>query len=388
MRPLSLLSTVAASARACRRCFQAPRLLSNPRVRNFGWLGALQGESWSVEQCLGAQFFGVRCGPVDNQGVFGALCGTLSAMDERLTAYSLAHHHGVFSWADAQRFCVTPKELAPWVANDEVLRIRRNAYILQEVWEGADTDDRQRLRVRSVIHSQPTWAASHQSAFVIHQLPLHEVDLRKFDVIAPVTRFREQAKVRRHPNKHLPPSVVVSDCAVMPLAWSIAQVALRDGHVPALVALDRALHEERVDLADLRTAGASLSQNVEEAKVIDRIVALSDAKCESVGETRTRVLLLDLGLAPRSQVVIHDHADHFVGRVDFLIDDRIVIEFDGAIKYEGDDRDEVLEQQEARERRLTALGYVVVRLDWLDLSNPAVVLAKILAARAVLNAAS
>lgn len=308
-------------------------------------------------------------------------------MDERLKAYAVAQG-GVFTWADAQRYCVTPRDLARWVADGSAVRVRRNAYIVGEDWEAADRDGRDRLRVRAVVTSQPSWAASHQCALVVQSLPLHAINVHRFDVAAPVSRCREQALVRRHPNRDLPAPVLVDGCRTLPAAWAITQVAIRDGPVPALVALDRALHEQRVELSDIRAAAASLASHIEEARAVDRILALADPRCESVGETRTRLLLLDLGFTPESQVVIRDRTGAFVGRVDFLIEGRIVVEFDGAIKYEGDDRDDVLQRQQAREQRLVSLGYAVVRLEWADLDQPAVVLARIVEARRGLMAAS
>ena len=65
---------------------------------------------------------------------------------------------------------------------------------------------------------------------------------------------------------------------------------------------------------------------------MERLLELADPKCESVGETRTRLLLHDLGHPARSQVALSD-ARGFVARVDFLVGDRIVVEFDGLMKY-------------------------------------------------------
>jgi very-short-patch-repair endonuclease len=308
-------------------------------------------------------------------------------MDPRLETHALAQG-GVFAWVDAQRYCVTPRRLAAWVADGSVIRVRRNAYILASAWHRESPDGRNRLRVRAVTASQASWAASHQSALAAHELPLHDVTLGWFDMAAPVSRYREQALVRRHPLRDLPPPVDVEGCRTMPIPYAVAQVALRDGLLPALVALDRALHGERTCLDDIRRAGDRLVHDSEETKVIDRLIALADPLCESVGETLTRVLLLDLGYAPRSQVVIRDTFGHFVGRVDFLIDERLVVEFDGAIKYEGEDAAEVLERQRAREARLVALGYVVVRLSWDQLRDAEVVMARIEAARAALAMAA
>lgn len=44
-----------------------------------------------------------------------------------------------------------------------------------------------------------------------------------------------------------------------------------------------------------------------------------DPLAESVGESRTRLVLDDLGMAQESQVVIRDALGVFVARVDFLV---------------------------------------------------------------------
>lgn len=79
-------------------------------------------------------------------------------------------------------------------------------------------------------------------------------------------------------------------------------------------------------------------------------------------------MLVDLGLHVRSQVDIHD-AQGFVGRVDFLVGERVIVEFDGMVKYGGADGRRALQAEKAREDRLRAAGYVVVRLVWSDLDD-------------------
>lgn len=62
---------------------------------------------------------------------------------------------------------------------------------------------------------------------------------------------------------------------------------------------------------------------------------LADARSESPGESRTRLLLgsLRLGTAV-PQVEIRDAEGYLVGRVDFLYEQqRTIVEFDGLVKY-------------------------------------------------------
>ncbi|WP_404381229.1 endonuclease domain-containing protein [Knoellia locipacati] len=89
-----------------------------------------------------------------------------------------------------------------------------------------------------------------------------------------------------------------------------------------------------------------------------------------MGETRTRLLLHDLGYSALSQISIHDEHDTFVAKVDFLVGRRVVVEFDGLLKHDGADGRAALVREKRREDRLRALGYVLVRLTWADLDRP------------------
>lgn len=87
----------------------------------------------------------------------------------------------------------------------------------------------------------------------------------------------------------------------------------------------------------------------------------------------------DLGLAVRSQVWL----DTSVGptRVDFLVANVVVVEFDGAVKYEGAGGRDALVREKRRESALTDLGYEVVRVTWADLADPTALVKRIHAAR-------
>jgi very-short-patch-repair endonuclease len=114
---------------------------------------------------------------------------------------------------------------------------------------------------------------------------------------------------------------------------------------------------------------------------LTRAVSLLDPLAESPGESRTRLVLSALGLPVRSQAVIRDRLGEFVARVDFLVDERVVLEFDGAVKYGGDTGHEALVAEKVREDRLRALGYLVIRVTWDELADPQRLLRRI---RAVL----
>jgi very-short-patch-repair endonuclease len=144
---------------------------------------------------------------------------------------------------------------------------------------------------------------------------------------------------------------------------------VRHGLKAAVVAADAALHRGLVSDDKLAEASARLTLGVRSSARVERLRALADASAESPGESLTRLLLGGLGLSFRSQVDVRDAAG-FVGRVDFLVEGRIVVEFDGLSKYAAADGRDALAREKAREDRLRALGYAVVRLTWSDLDRP------------------
>jgi hypothetical protein len=101
-------------------------------------------------------------------------------------------------------------------------------------------------------------------------------------------------------------------------------------------------------------------------------VELADGLSESPGESWARVLFVSLGLPkPELQAEIRDAGGRLVGRVDFLFHrQRLIVEFDGKVKYEGVDGRDALIREKRREDALRSLGYQVVRLTWRDLYDP------------------
>jgi len=287
-------------------------------------------------------------------------------VDPRLLAVA-EQQLGVFSGADAARVDVGDTALRRLTARGEVVRVRRSAYILGRTWSDASPEGRLALRTRAVLRSRDKDAASHQSALAVHGLPLHGVRLDVVDTQSAVSRVRLSAGLRTQPGGA--PTTTVSGCRCVTVPHAIAQVLHRSGLLAALVPLDRAL---RTKVCSLEQVAAALDDVRGKADALGRrLLELADPTCDSVGETRTRLLLHDLGFTPLTQISIHDHHDSFVARVDFLVDKRVVVEFDGLQKYAGADGRAALAREKAREDRLRALGYVVVRLTWADLDRPA-----------------
>lgn len=287
-------------------------------------------------------------------------------MDARLSRLA-GRHGGVFTTADARTVDVDDPTLRSLVRSGEVVRVRRGAYVLGEVWAEAEHERALRLRTKAVLRSRGDDVGTHQAALALHGLPLHGVRMDIVDVQAKVSRPRLSSGLRTQPGDL--PSVTVDGARAVRVEHAIVQVLLRSGLEAALVPLDAALRT-KVCVLDEVTSALSLLAPKRYAALGRRLVSLADPKCDSPGESRTRILLHDLELAWRSQVVICDENDDFVAKVDFLVEGRVVVEFDGLQKYAGADGRAALAAEKRREDRLRALGYAVVRLTWADLASP------------------
>ena len=292
-------------------------------------------------------------------------------MSDQLLAIAAAQH-GILAPEDVVRADVDHNALAALVRSGVLHRVRRGAYVVAADWTAATPEKRLDLRTRAVLRtrSHAGEAATHQSALAVHGLPLHGVALGVVDISGQVRRVRREGSLRVHPTDPGLEVVEVDGCRSVSIAVALAQVALREGRLPAIVAADRALARRRVELEEVIALVRQLAPTPRQAVRAERWLRQCDPLSESVGETRTRLLLTDLGHAPRSQVRVADASGTIVARVDFLVGKRVIVEFDGLVKYSGQDGREALVAEKRREDALRALGFEVVRLTWADLDNP------------------
>lgn len=142
----------------------------------------------------------------------------------------------------------------------------------------------------------------------------------------------------------------------------------------ALAVMDAALRAGMTQ-DDLRRALGGLvgRRGVRHAR---ELVLLADDGAESPGESFSRAAVLAIGLPPPSTQVAVDTAD---GRVwgDLGWDEwRLLLEYDGALKYGGDGVDALL-REKRREDLVRERGWHVVRLTAEDLRDPDRVLARL-----------
>ncbi|KAB7745286.1 hypothetical protein GA707_04930 [Nostocoides sp. F2B08] len=301
-------------------------------------------------------------------------------MHERLAAIA-ASQSGVFSMSDALRVGVSTNELTRMVRRKEVIRVRRGAYVVAATYWGTPSFDRYRLRVRAVLRSRrPGERASHQSALALHKVGTFGA---REDVV--VLESRDVSRTRTNSGLVTVPwsggatwEFGAFHCVSATAAC--VQVSVASGFIAGVSAMDSAIVQERCTHEDLAGVIATLPARPRAAA--QRALDAVDPRAESVGETRTRIILIDAGFSLRSQVRIKD-ARTLIGRVDFLVDDCVVVEFDGLLKYGGDRGQAALVAEKAREERLTRLGYEVVRVVWAELDDPADIVRRVRRARAV-----
>ena len=164
------------------------------------------------------------------------------------------------------------------------------------------------------------------------------------------------------------------------------QTGLVSGGLSALVSADSALHDGTVSTQQLVAAVerfrrhpgiAELARDVRFRYFAGVRAALAHAngRHESPGETRTAYVTRLLGFAVEPQVEVT--AEGYIYRADFrIVGTRVLIEFDGAVKYAGDRR--ALFDEKRREDALRRQGWVIVRIVWEELDDLALIRRRLL----------
>ncbi len=239
-------------------------------------------------------------------------------------------------------------------------------------WTAAAVPDEQQhhlLRTIAIMRRlrRPSGATAH-SALLLRGLPVVDADLGRVHLVrddVPVTRRGKDYTVWNPCGTLVlverPPLIDVP-VPCTPVATSILHAGLVGTPQTALVAADAAVGRGLVTPRELEVAAAELPRGRKGVAAVRRALARVDGRHESPGETLTREVCETLGYALEPQVWIGPW------RVDFLIKGtKVIIEFDGAVKY-GDRSDLIAEKR--REDDLRRRGYVVVRLMWSDLHRP------------------
>lgn len=117
-----------------------------------------------------------------------------------------------------------------------------------------------------------------------------------------------------------------------------------------VAAVDSALQAGYLSMADWQEDIRNIPRRLR------RLLSRIDGRSESIIESLARFRLQQIGIEPRLQVTIMG-----VGRVDFLIGSRLVIEVDGRAYHSDPER---FEADRRRDARLSTRGYRVLRFSY------------------------
>ncbi|WP_324276091.1 type IV toxin-antitoxin system AbiEi family antitoxin domain-containing protein [Blastococcus brunescens] len=284
--------------------------------------------------------------------------------------------------ADALLDGISDAELARAVRRSELVRIQRGTYAETPATTSDDAAVRHALVVAATVAGlRVPGVVSHASAAVLHRLPLCRVPLGRVHVLRPPPAggsgsARVHLHVARVPDDHV---ILVDGLLATDVTRTVVDVARTVPFESAVVLADRAV----------RTGGTSrerLSRCLERMGAVPgsrqaaRVIAFADPLSESVGESRSRVLLHRLGLpAPDLQVRELRRDSSVFGGCDFgWEDDRTLAEFDGRITYgrllkPGQDAGDAVFEEKRREDELRDHRWEVARWTWQDIDRPRVV---------------
>jgi Transcriptional regulator, AbiEi antitoxin len=296
-------------------------------------------------------------------------------MDNRVSTL-LRVQGGVAGWSQLASLGASPSDVQSWVRAGRLVRVRRGAYADPAVWGGARPGERYRLTVEATLRARGEGVASRHSALALWELPLYDVDRRLVVLSADVEETTTHAGLRIRPLRGLVATSEVRGLAAECVPDAVVTTSATSV-LAGVVAGDAALHRGLCRLEDLVDAVDRLAPSLRCRRRVKQVLEAVDASCESPGESRTRLLLKGSGLPVEPQAEIRDELGAFVARVDFLVAGRVVVEFDGAVKYAAEGGREALVAEKRREDRLRSLGYAVVRITWRELERPDLVLHRV-----------
>lgn len=276
---------------------------------------------------------------------------------------------GVFTAAQAFAAGYNADEISRLRRSGAWVRLRRGVYA--ERWVIPDDEEAlHRLRFRAALLTlKGPVAASHITGAIMYGFALLEPDLSLVHLTREdIGSSRTEADIRHHdaslPLAHLTKLDEVLATSAARTAVDLGRVTI---HEAALVATESALNKEFCTLRELREV-MEYCKDWPGARNAGRVVAFASPYSESAGETLGRIAFDELGVPlPDQQVLIYDRAG-FVGRCDYFWKDRHTVgEFDGKLKYIGENaEDDPLYKEKKREDRLREAGLEVFRIGYAE----------------------
>lgn len=236
---------------------------------------------------------------------------------------------------------ISRRALARALAEGSVIRVRRDAYVSPWMPDA--------LRRAATVGGRLACvsALAHRGCFEPPSAALH------VQVAPGASRLRTPAGSPR-----------ASGGAELVLHWTRVDAPPRDLLLPVAASVHQLLRCQSRPMS-IAVLDSALHRGVVHASRVDELVAMAprrlrlspadlDGRSESGIESLVRVALRDVGLRVDPQVVVPG-----VGRVDLLVEGRVVVEVDGRVWHDGEQARDYW-----RDLELARLGFVVVRVDY------------------------
>ncbi|HET6392220.1 MAG TPA: hypothetical protein VFG13_05325 [Blastococcus sp.] len=278
--------------------------------------------------------------------------------------------------ADALADGFSDVELSRLVRRRELVRVQRGTYVRSPATLPEDAAVRHRLiTAATVAELRRPGVVSHASAAALHGLPLWGVRLERVHVLRrPPAAGSGSARLHLHIGRFDDQQLTSVDGIVTTdVTRTVVDVARSESFESAVVTADAALASRRTTPAALAQCLTSMGA-IPGSRRAGRVLAFADAASESVGESRSRVLMHRLRLPPPDlQVRVRRPDGSLIGRCDFgWRTQRVLGEFDGKVKYgrlhaPGQNAGDVVFEEKRREDELRDLDWSVARWTWADL---------------------
>lgn len=287
---------------------------------------------------------------------------------------------------DALRAGWVDHEIARARSRGEWESIRPGAYVDRGASGDISARERHLALIAATIRLVPDDAViSHATAAVLHGITVWPPPVAGVHVTRPGSGGGHRRRLLHTRMAQVTDGEVVTigQFRVTTVERTLVDFGRSSSFCSAVVALDDALHAGLTTKEALVPSLESASRRPGVASA-RRAVLFSDPGAESVGESRSRVIMHTAGLpAPVSQLEVRDELGRFVGRGDFgWAEARTIGEFDGMIKYgrllrPGEDAGSAVQREKVREDAIRDLGWFVVRWTWADLNRPADLVSRI-----------
>lgn len=257
--------------------------------------------------------------------------------------------------------------LARGASRGELHRVLRGTYIPSALWSGLSQRDRHLLRMHALESTTPGRIFGAHSAALAHGLPVVG-DTANLALVVPAGPGGHRSPSTRTLHRRLSEDHLESrdGLRITSAARTVVDVACTRPFRFGLATADAALRSGLVTRGDLREALRQTGPATGIA-VARRVVELADAASESAGESLSRGVILDAGLATPELQAEFDLGLRQHYRVDFAWRDAGVVgEFDGRSKYGSEIAEEVWKEKVREDALRASTGFRVVRWTWED----------------------